>query len=238
VDVATKPWEQRADEPTAAYEAFKVYRDLGARRSVDAVAAALGGHQEGTKRAPGHLKKWSSAHNWVERAIAYDAHQASLLQKGVDKATERQGREWAERRDRAYRDLADRWEKRLKQSDVIAAMPLVRQTVERDGQRVTIDPAAVLDHYRAVQMASRAQQRLVEVLDRGLALEARAAEATAAELTMPSAATMDGLEPGVPNKLDAWRAYQRQQIAAIRRTDPRAIDGPHGSANGTNGSGP
>jgi hypothetical protein len=238
------PWERLDDEPTAAYEAFKVYRDFGPSRSIDAAGLIISpiehgaqeGAQKGRKRgATGRIRTYFKVHRWAERAQAYDVHQATLFQKGADEVTVRQGREWAERRDRAYRDLADRWEKRLKQTDVIAAMPLTTQTVERDGKVIVIQPVDVLDHYRAVQMASRIQQRYVEVLDRGLALENKDIEKTASEtIPIPATASMTDLASGGPNELDAWRVYQRQQILRMPTEPPD--DAPGSPYHGANGS--
>jgi hypothetical protein len=74
VGVQPQPWEQRPDESPRAYAAFVAYRDMGAARSVDATAAGIAGHQGGTKRAPGHFKRWSVEHQWSARARAYDEH--------------------------------------------------------------------------------------------------------------------------------------------------------------------
>ena len=228
---APRPWEQQPGEIRQAFEAFRVYLELESRRSVlDAYRQKTG--KKLAKQAGGNWNAWAKTYKWAERAKAYDEHQAGLHQQGIEEVTIRQGREWAERRDRAYRDLAERWEKRLKQSDVIAAMPLTTQTVERDGKVIVIQPVDVLDHYRAVQMASRAQQRYVEVLDRGLALEAKDIEKTASEtIPVPSASPLDlGDEP---SKLDRWRNWQREQVIKIRRTDPRGDVADGSQTNGT-----
>ncbi len=73
-------WEQRPDESARAYQAFCMYRDLGAARSLDKAFAALWAQerQASAKTAPksasGHWSKWSTRFAWVERAKAYDAY--------------------------------------------------------------------------------------------------------------------------------------------------------------------
>ena len=69
-----KPWERQDSESAKAYEAFSVYRDMGADRSLAKVGQEIG---KSTKM----MEKWSKAHNWVERAEAWDREQDRILQK-------------------------------------------------------------------------------------------------------------------------------------------------------------
>lgn len=62
----TKPWEQQPGESGKAFEAFKVYLDMGSERSIRAVGEKLG-------KSSTLMARWSSTHGWVERVIAYDA---------------------------------------------------------------------------------------------------------------------------------------------------------------------
>lgn len=66
----THPWNKRSDETGKAHTAFSAYLDLGPSRSLAKLCDALGksrGYQ-------GWLEQWSSAHDWVARAEAWDAH--------------------------------------------------------------------------------------------------------------------------------------------------------------------
>lgn len=56
------PWERLPTETSVAYEAFRVYRDLGATRTHAAVAGY----------APSSLHRWARVHRWQERAQAWD----------------------------------------------------------------------------------------------------------------------------------------------------------------------
>lgn len=57
------PWERLPKETSVAYEAFRVYRDLGPART----HAAVAGYSQAS------MRRWSSVHRWAERAQAWDA---------------------------------------------------------------------------------------------------------------------------------------------------------------------
>lgn len=61
------PWERQPSESPQAHDGFVVYLDLGAGRSLRQAAATL-------KKNKSLLERWSSRHDWVTRAGAYDAH--------------------------------------------------------------------------------------------------------------------------------------------------------------------
>lgn len=60
-----KPWERQKGESAQAYEAFSIYLNLGAERSLKAVAQQL------SKSLP-LIKRWSREKEWQERVRAYD----------------------------------------------------------------------------------------------------------------------------------------------------------------------
>jgi hypothetical protein len=65
------PWERQPDETPKAFEAFCVYRDLGADRSI-----AKAGKQLGKNRVT--LEQWSTKYGWVKRCTAWDTEQDRL----------------------------------------------------------------------------------------------------------------------------------------------------------------
>lgn len=88
-DEAPLPWVRRAAESAVAWHAFRAYRDLGPRRSLDAVdrllyphstpgerreSATPDGGDDAPRRRRGCLSRWSRVHDWVARASAWDAH--------------------------------------------------------------------------------------------------------------------------------------------------------------------
>lgn len=67
-----KPWEQRDDETDKAHAAFRQYAQMPTlERSIRKLREDLG-RPKGYQR---HLFKWSSQHDWVDRARAFDRHQ-------------------------------------------------------------------------------------------------------------------------------------------------------------------
>lgn len=64
---ARRPWERRKGETARAFEGFQAYRDMGSERGLRKVAEKIGTHQRSVER-------WSSQHDWVARAEAWDRH--------------------------------------------------------------------------------------------------------------------------------------------------------------------
>lgn len=87
----TKPWEQQTKESAKAYEAAKLYFELGSDRSIDAVHKQIG-------KSSRFLAKWSSEHKWVERAKAFDMHQEKIRRAAAEKALVEETKKWEKRR--------------------------------------------------------------------------------------------------------------------------------------------
>ena len=64
-------WERQPDESAKAFEAFVVYRDMGAERSLRKVGRVLG-------KSTVMMERWSSANNWKARVDAWDTEQDRL----------------------------------------------------------------------------------------------------------------------------------------------------------------
>ena len=60
-----EPWERQLNETSRAWEAFAIYRDMGASRSIAKVARELGKNKV-------VLEKWSTEYDWVKRCAAWD----------------------------------------------------------------------------------------------------------------------------------------------------------------------
>lgn len=61
-----KAWEQQADESAKNFEAFRIYRDLGAsNRSTSKVAKEL-------NKSADMMQEWCAKHQWVARCSAFD----------------------------------------------------------------------------------------------------------------------------------------------------------------------
>ncbi|MEO0594554.1 MAG: hypothetical protein AAF126_00420 [Chloroflexota bacterium] len=79
-------WERLPTDTDKSFQAFCIYRDMGAQRSLSKAYAMYKGAttaQEirNAKSPDGTFTKWSSEHNWSERVSAYDVYQDGLRQE-------------------------------------------------------------------------------------------------------------------------------------------------------------
>lgn len=72
----TKPWLRQRGETHKAYEAFKIYCELGSGRSQRLVAERLGKSEQICSR-------WSARWSWVERSRQYDNE---LVRQDIEQA--------------------------------------------------------------------------------------------------------------------------------------------------------
>jgi hypothetical protein len=92
-------WDRFPGETSRQFEAFKVYRDMGPSRSLDAACAqAAGRRRERGKRVTGTWGKWSSTWSWPDRAKAYDIHLEAVQQEAREHALRLEAEKWAQRR--------------------------------------------------------------------------------------------------------------------------------------------
>ena len=73
-----KPWERQEGESAKAYEAFSVYRDMKADRSLAKVGQKLG-------KSKTMMEKWSKKFDWVARAEAWDLEEDRLIRVALTK---------------------------------------------------------------------------------------------------------------------------------------------------------
>lgn len=76
--MTARPWNMRPDESAKAYQAFEVYRDMGAGRTLERTS------QDATVVLP-TLKRWSVSFDWQARVRAFDEAAAA---KAADRALE------------------------------------------------------------------------------------------------------------------------------------------------------
>lgn len=82
-------WDQRIDEGSLAYIAFRAYLDLGPERTQDGARKKLG-KKSGYLR---QIQEWAAHYSWDERARAWDAH----LWAQIDAAKEERARQVIQR---------------------------------------------------------------------------------------------------------------------------------------------
>jgi hypothetical protein len=81
------PWERQEGESPKAFHAFCLYKDAGSERSLTKVAQLLNVSKQ-------LLGRWSSQHQWVRRALAWDDHQHRVINHGVLTTLVRQAQTW------------------------------------------------------------------------------------------------------------------------------------------------
>jgi len=111
------PWTRRDEESTPAYEAFRVYLNLGPSRTVRKVAQEL-------DKSTTVVGQWSSRNEWGARVLAYDRHMETASTDGhADELRRVRGRhlELSER-------LLDHLANRLTEFEATNTDPSVRWT--------------------------------------------------------------------------------------------------------------
>jgi hypothetical protein len=83
-------WERQENESARAFEAFAVYRDLGAQRSIAKVAEILG-------KSRALLERWSTKHDWVARCQALEARDEMLRREAIEAHLQAKAKDYAER---------------------------------------------------------------------------------------------------------------------------------------------
>jgi hypothetical protein len=71
-------WERLDTDTDKSFAAFCIYRDMGAKRSLDKVSQEIYGKSTGSQR---YVEQWSTDNNWVNRVAAFDKYQDSLRQE-------------------------------------------------------------------------------------------------------------------------------------------------------------
>lgn len=102
----SNPWERQQYESQQSFEAFQIYRDLGEERSITKVAQKCNKNRS-------LIARWSTQHNWVERAAAYDQY----MDQQALKAEERERKKMAKRHAEIAMKFQEKIKKRLKTLD-------------------------------------------------------------------------------------------------------------------------
>ncbi|MDQ8706723.1 hypothetical protein RCO28_30250 [Streptomyces sp. LHD-70] len=133
-------WERQPGESAAAWEAFACYRDLGLSRSISKVAATL--HKARTL-----IERWSTAHQWVVRAEAWDREQDRLWRGERQQAAREVARRHARLASAAQAKLVAQLQQldpaRLSPADVIRWLE-VTVRIERQAYGIDLAEAAAV----------------------------------------------------------------------------------------------
>ncbi len=124
-------------ESSRAFEAWTVYRDLGAQRSLQKAAELYYGTTANVRQ----LQRWSKRFGWVERARAFDVEREMLRRSAVEEHLAAQADDHAAREARIAEKLLEVREVAAEQALSIARWPLSEQRIvkeDEDGNETTV----------------------------------------------------------------------------------------------------
>ena len=130
-------FDREQGESTKAFEAWAIYRELGAQRSLKKTAELYYGRTSNVRQ----LQRWSSRFNWVERARACDVEREMLRRSAVEEYLASQAENRAEREDRIAETLLVVREAAARQALSIVRWPLSEQRIlqeDEDGNEITV----------------------------------------------------------------------------------------------------
>jgi len=131
-------WERETGETQRAYEAFKIYRDLGPRRSLRRAAELVYGEGTGSVR---RIEKWSRAHDWVARAQAYDDYHEMIRREAIESYERSQGTDFGYRCAKLQEEVLSGKEALLEKIKQMLTWPIERRVESKDGKTVNVYPA-------------------------------------------------------------------------------------------------
>ena len=134
-------YERQPKETAKSFEAFKIFRDMGAGRTLKKTTQAYYGSAANLR----WVQEWSRKHDWVERVAAYDAYMEMIRRDAVEQHDTKQQADIA-RREQAQRvELLEVKEILLPKLKTMARWPIERKVVKQgEGdaeQEVHIHPA-------------------------------------------------------------------------------------------------
>lgn len=137
-------WQRREGETAKAFTAARVYFDLGHERNIRTVAQMC-------RKSLSLIARWSSQHDWVERARDYDAYLAEAWEDSQLREIQENSRKWARRREEA------------READWLQSQQL-RATVERTIQEFLRYPTelGLQDAIEALVVASQLARDAVD----------------------------------------------------------------------------
>jgi hypothetical protein len=145
--VATKPkpWDRLTKEPESSYALFLIYRDMGAKRSLEKLAegdfgASEGGDRQATDGPPvpaaSQLRRLSARWQWVERCRAWDNHLREARDDEIRKEAAKVARRHQQWIEKVY-EHSQILEERARR---LEAFPVQRTKLDADGKTTIIEP--------------------------------------------------------------------------------------------------
>jgi hypothetical protein len=129
-------FDRDPDESTKAFEAWTIYRDLGAQRSLQKTAEMYYGSTANVRQ----LQRWSSRFSWVERSRAFDIEREMIRRSAIEDHLKTQAEDHAAREARIQERLLEIREQAAAQSLKMLTYPLTEQYLLREdevGNKIT-----------------------------------------------------------------------------------------------------
>lgn len=129
-----KPWERREKEGSDVYADFIAYRNLGPKRSIEALVQSC---TETSPKTVRQYKNLSAKYGWVERCRAWDDY----LQAERDKEAAKHAAEIERRRLAEIQDVFDMGSQLRATVRQMLKFPLATMTTSKDGKTTVVEPA-------------------------------------------------------------------------------------------------
>jgi hypothetical protein len=187
------PWERRSNEYVKAYEAFKMYADLGSRRSARRVWERLG-------KSRALIERWSARHQWTERAKAWDEDQDKQRRKAEDSAMKAEAVNWAKRKQQSRESDWELAESLRAKARAMLEYPIAKRTILEGDGTVHVHPQkfSLGSVARMLEVASKlsrlAAGMFTEKVERSRLDNHPVATGKVVILESPRSRTEDGLE--------------------------------------------
>lgn len=127
-----QPWERQPGESARAYEAARLYFEMGPGRSLVAVGQKVG-------KSRGLIERWSARWSWRERAAGYDHHMAMTEMEARRRAIAEDAERWAHRQSELREQEWETSRALIRRAQEMLAFPLVT-LIEDEGSTI-IQPA-------------------------------------------------------------------------------------------------
>jgi|SRR5215213_5043044 len=130
-------FDREQGESAKAFEAWTIYRELGAQRSLKKTAELYYGTAANVRQ----LERWSSRHSWVERARSSDVEQEMLRRSAVEEYLASQAENRAEREGRIAEILLRVREEAAMKALSMVSWPLGEERIiqqDEDGNEITV----------------------------------------------------------------------------------------------------
>ena len=129
-------YDRETDESAKAFEAWTVYRDLGAERSLQKASEMYYGHGANV----GQFERWSRRYGWVERARAFDVEREMIRRSAIEDHLKAQAEDHAAREARIQERILEIREQAAEQSLKMLQYPLTEQHIvseDEEGNKIT-----------------------------------------------------------------------------------------------------